>query len=34
MGLLTSDIDMFSAYNGAPMRGSSKYNEPDRILHN
>lgn len=24
MGLLTSDIDMFSAYNGAPMRGSTK----------
>ncbi|KAH8639450.1 hypothetical protein IG631_07220 [Alternaria alternata] len=34
MGLLTSDIDMFSAYNGAPMRGSSKYNEPERVLHN
>lgn len=25
LGLLTADINMFPAYNGAPMRGSSKY---------
>jgi hypothetical protein len=33
MGLLNSNIEMFSAYNGAPMRGSSKYNGSDQFLH-
>jgi len=33
LGLLNSDIDMFSMYNGAPMRGSSKWEALDQVLH-
>ena len=33
MGLLTSDINMFPTYNGAPMRGSSKCIGPTPGLH-
>lgn len=36
LGLLTADINMFPAYNGAPMRGSSKYmrNSSDQAATN